>query len=343
MAHTVSFGVSLGAGSAGLTLSAQIKDVSGANIGGPITTGFVDLSGGFYSWTGSIPDGQLGTVEFLSLGVVKAIASLNPAETEVLPSVAQIDAQLTSAHGAGPWGASFAGLGASAVPITVLTTGSAPVIGASLTIKNAAMTATVAGPLSTDINGLAVFALNDGAYRVIVASNTLYLPLAPVSLTVLGTTPLLLTLTAAPVVSPGPGLRFLDADSPAQVRKLLDLGLEQDALPDEVIQQSIYAGAAEAELMERDPNAITYPEGSIAKERAVRAAILLTAARLAPSLPGVVTERLGDWQFTQTPPDLTAIAASLRGMAAQQISLNVNGRANVPLPSFWLASGARGR
>src|SRR5437016_1412527 len=121
MAHQVVFAISLGAGSAGLTLSAQIKDVAGANIGGLVTTGFVDLTQGNYSWAGSIPDGQQGTVEFLSLGVVKAIASLNPAETE------NADIRTSSL---------FAGAGANAVTVTVRDLAAAPIIGAQVTIKN---------------------------------------------------------------------------------------------------------------------------------------------------------------------------------------------------------------
>jgi hypothetical protein len=80
----VTFGLALGAGNAGLTLQAQIKDTTGTNVGAAITTGFVDLTLGNYEWTGSIADGQQGCVTFATSpgGLVKAAAALNPAETE---------------------------------------------------------------------------------------------------------------------------------------------------------------------------------------------------------------------------------------------------------------------
>jgi hypothetical protein len=138
-------------------------------------------------------------------------------------------------------------------------------------------------------------------------------------------------------------LQFLDAGSFDQVRACLDLSLDAASLPDELIAQPVYAPDAEAEVLERDVNAATYADGTVAKQRATNAAVFLTAARLAPSLPAIASEKLGDWQMSQTPPDLAKLAASLRGMAARQISLNVNGTTSAPLPSFGLAKAGCGR
>lgn len=132
-------------------------------------------------------------------------------------------------------------------------------------------------------------------------------------------------------------LSLLDASSFAQIRAALDLSLDAASLPDDLIQQPIYGPAAEAEVLERDPNAAGYLEGTAAKQRAINAAVFLTAAYLAPSLPAISQEKLGDWQMSQTPPDLTVLAASLRARAAREISLNVNGTTTAPLPAFWLA------
>lgn len=129
----------------------------------------------------------------------------------------------------------------------------------------------------------------------------------------------------------------MDNASYDQIRAALDLSLDAGSLPNSVIDQQIYGYAAEAEVLERDPLTLTYTVGSAARQRAINAAVLLTAARLAPSLPAISMERLGDWQMSQTPPDLAKLEASLRGMAARQISQNVNGASSVPLPSFWLA------
>lgn len=137
-------------------------------------------------------------------------------------------------------------------------------------------------------------------------------------------------------------LLFLDAGSFDQVRKALDLSLDAESLPDDTIQLPIYAPDAEDELLARNPAAATYAEGSAQKERAIRAAIYLTAARLVPSLPAIASESLGDWKLTQTPPDLVKLAASLRGRASSLITQNVTGSSLAPLQSFWLASGRRG-
>lgn len=56
--------------------------MSGTNVGAAVTSGFVELGGGCYEWTGSIIDGQQGCVVFSASGVVKAVAALNAAESE---------------------------------------------------------------------------------------------------------------------------------------------------------------------------------------------------------------------------------------------------------------------
>jgi hypothetical protein len=132
-------------------------------------------------------------------------------------------------------------------------------------------------------------------------------------------------------------LLFLDSSTYPQIRAALDLSLDAASLPDAIITQAIYAYDAEAEVIERDPNAPAYLVGSDARQRAVNAAVFLTAARLAPSLPAISAEKLGDWQESRTPPDLEKLAASLRSMAARQISQNVSGSSSVPLTGFWLA------
>lgn len=327
MAHSVTFAIALGAGSAGLTLSAQIKDTSGNNVDGLVTTGFVDLTGGNYSWTGSIPDGQQGTVEFLSLGVVKAIASLNPAETEERPTAQQIDTQLSSVHGTGLWGP--AGTGANVVTLTVQDSGAAPVIGALVTIKNSAGNATVAGPMSTNTAGQAPFNLDNGNYLALVQSSPFYATLAPV-------TPVGATLAAST-------LRILTYGDYEAVRKSLDLSLDEAALPSEIIELPVFGPAGESDVLERDPYSLGYQTtDTVAWERVRRAAIWFTAARLAPAVPALTMERLGDWSMSRKETDFGALAATLRGRAAAELAQNVTGSSPAPLPSFTLACGRRG-
>lgn len=83
MAYTLTFSLALGSSQTGLTLSAQLKDTTGANVGGAITTGFYEVGLGNYTWTyASIPDAHRGLVVFSAAGVVKAIAAINPEEAE---------------------------------------------------------------------------------------------------------------------------------------------------------------------------------------------------------------------------------------------------------------------
>lgn len=71
-------GLGLGQSQGGLTLSAQLKDSAGVNVGGPITTGFVDYTLGNYSWTyAAFPDNFRGVVVFSAGAVVKAIETIN--------------------------------------------------------------------------------------------------------------------------------------------------------------------------------------------------------------------------------------------------------------------------
>jgi hypothetical protein len=80
------------------------------------------------------------------------------------------------------------GGGANQVTLTFLDEDAAPIIGAAVTIKNSGQTAVVAGPVQTDSLGQAVFALDNGSYKMLVRSTTAFTPLAPQTLTVAGTT-----------------------------------------------------------------------------------------------------------------------------------------------------------
>lgn len=83
--------IALGAGQTGLTLTAQLVDTVGANVGAVISTGFVEIGVGNYLWHyAAYPDGFRGGVVFLSGATVKAFTSVNPEEAE------NVDAKVTS-------------------------------------------------------------------------------------------------------------------------------------------------------------------------------------------------------------------------------------------------------
>lgn len=67
-----------------LTLNGQLYDALGATVGSLITTGFVNLGNGTYSYLATLPDGHVGTlVIYDSALATRCIAfSINPAEME---------------------------------------------------------------------------------------------------------------------------------------------------------------------------------------------------------------------------------------------------------------------
>jgi hypothetical protein len=81
MAYTITIPVVMGTGQGGLVLRVQLKDAAGVNVGGLVTSGFVDLGDGNYGWTGSIPDGFDGFAVFTDAGsTVEAVAAINPGD-----------------------------------------------------------------------------------------------------------------------------------------------------------------------------------------------------------------------------------------------------------------------
>jgi len=55
--------------STGLSLAAQLVDYAGNNVGSEITSGFVELGGGYYAWRyASVPDDFAGQVKFYPQG-----------------------------------------------------------------------------------------------------------------------------------------------------------------------------------------------------------------------------------------------------------------------------------
>jgi hypothetical protein len=104
-------------------------------------------------------------------------------------------------RGDGFWTGGLTGGGANQVTITV-TASAVPVVGAVVTVKNSGQTATIAGPVATNALGQVVFSLDDGSYKILIASSTTYAPFTPQTLTVSGTTSASCALTAFSPTAP---------------------------------------------------------------------------------------------------------------------------------------------
>jgi hypothetical protein len=110
---------------------------------------------------------------------------------------------------------------------------------------------------------------------------------------------------------------ILSADDYPAIRASIFLNLKRSDLPDDTIALPIYQGAAEAEVLARDPGAAERTGDDL--ERVKRAAMLLTAARIAPALrlPQQYTEYQGEQNFGKW--DGTARALQLRAEALAEI------------------------
>lgn len=102
MAYTSVFALALGSGYTGLSdLRAQLVDSGGSDVGAAVSTGFIEIGNGFYSWVASIPDGHRGGAKFYSNAsptTYLAFGAINPEELE--NANAKTDTRATAATAA---------------------------------------------------------------------------------------------------------------------------------------------------------------------------------------------------------------------------------------------------
>lgn len=126
------------------------------------------------------------------------------------------------------------------------------------------------------------------------------------------------------------------------VRAALDVSLTVLVLPDATIALSIYHGAAEAEILARDPLAATRTGDEL--QHIQNAAVLLTAALLAPALPGYTAEDFSEYSY-QRKTDWATRAAELRKRAEAELAavLEPENPTTASKPTmFTTAPGTRG-
>lgn len=138
---------------------------------------------------------------------------------------------------------------------------------------------------------------------------------------------------------------LLDSNDYKLVRSALDTSLDDKSLPDSVIAQTIYLGAAEREVKGRDTDWATRADDEL--ERLKSATAYLTAARLAPA---VVREtsiifQARDMNFNKPAWDVEEKVDFLRKQAEVELSdlLEPEERAPNRPTMFTVASGRRGR
>lgn len=128
------------------------------------------------------------------------------------------------------------------------------------------------------------------------------------------------------------------------IRRLLDLSLSAEDLPDAVIDDPLFLDVAEAWLAAAIPTSETLEGDALA--RAKRAIALYTASLIAPSLPSLTAATVeGTGSYQRKAVDWSARAAELRSAAAEALASVLPGDPIVPaMPTFFaVASGCRGR
>ncbi len=134
------------------------------------------------------------------------------------------------------------------------------------------------------------------------------------------------------------------ADYPA-IRAALDTELNSQKLPDAIIAQDIFLGAAEAELLNRIPNAASMTGENL--KRVKRALIWLTAAYLASSVVRITSMSIQtrDLSYSRQTFDPDEKAAELRSRAEAEIRMLIDPTDETPRrPTMFIAApGYRGR
>jgi len=139
-------------------------------------------------------------------------------------------------------------------------------------------------------------------------------------------------------------MTLLSSTDYPSVRAAIDTSLDSAVLPDALIARDVFVGAAELDVLARDPLAASRT-GTDAT-RITLAAIYLTAARLCPAVPNIIEEEdTGQHRYRRQATDWTKRAAELRGMADAEIQAILAPTATTPgRPTMFVAaSGRRGR
>jgi hypothetical protein len=165
VSYNVVISADFGASNTGLTVHGKLFGTNGAQVGSTITSGFAEAVSGLYVYVLSAPDSQEGVfVAYDSANTaLRRVAVIAPRETEnadtktsaaqaaiiaAVPTVAEIDTELSDNHGDGSWEDTGAGLTAAQVwsyaTRTLTALGSAAGVEFTYTVTDSATTNPIA-------------------------------------------------------------------------------------------------------------------------------------------------------------------------------------------------------
>lgn len=146
-------------------------------------------------------------------------------------------------------------------------------------------------------------------------------------------------------------MAILDTENYPAVRAAIDISLSEKNLPDEIIALSIYQGAAENWVIDRDANAETYAPAGAAPSatkwaRVQNAAIYKTAALICPAVPNITRDDFGpNESYTRKAMDFDKRAEELTDLASAELAAYLEtDPVTSQMPTFFtVGPGYRGR
>jgi hypothetical protein len=108
------------------------------------------------------------------------------------------------------------------------------------------------------------------------------------------------------------------ADYPA-IRSAIDVSLTARQISDAIIEYPIFLDAAEAKVISRDPLALSRTGTDAMHIK--NATIYYTAFFLIPSVPDIVRQSVGDYDYMRDPRDLEARGAQLLARAEAELAM----------------------
>src|SRR5947209_9760989 len=131
-----------------------------------------------------------------------------------------------------------------------------------------------------------------------------------------------------------------------EIRAAIQIDLTAEDIPDEIIDQDQFSGAAERYVWMLVGQMTSIPplRGTTAWPALVTAAVLFCAARLVTSLPQLTAENFAGYSYSRKPIDLEAKAVQLaqRGMSSLTLAIGNDLIGTLRPGDMWLAPGGRG-
>lgn len=134
---------------------------------------------------------------------------------------------------------------------------------------------------------------------------------------------------------------LITVDDCPSVRAAIDVSLSADMIPDDVVMLDVFAGVADREVRDKDPDILTRTEPELVRLRT--ATVYYTAANLVLSVPQMIAENIGGYHYQIKSIDPNKRYQDLRAMGDGEIAAVVATDEPPNRPTiFTLASASRG-